>query len=320
MVFLGVLSACKITFHSIFGRIVHRPAFLLHCTSRYLYPRQLDALDTFGLYGRLVHGVSTHPSSLGELWKDVIGEDSAWIISCASSTFCFGAALSYSILLGDTFSALAQTIGLSGFSASRRLWILLLSGTILFPLCNMKSLLALAPISITGVFGALFNTVVLGWRCPIINPSSPYNVGGRYFESLSLQQLPRFDTISRGFASPYSLILGGMAAFAYLAHVSAPSFYHAIQGENSGKKGEGSDGTALDAYFKVTLRGFSSVILINCLAMTFGFLTFGGNSSGIIINNFSTIDPMASCCRLLMGVCVLGGYRKFTNGFLLQYQ
>lgn len=273
-----------------------------------LYFDQLDAKDTFGLYGRLVHGLSTQPRSLGELWKEEMGENSAWIISLASVTFCFGAALSYSILLGDTFSAIARTMSLSGWCASRRLWILLLTGTILFPLCNMKSLLTLAPLSITGVVGVLLTTMALGWRCPLINPSSPYNVGGRYLESLSAQQLPKFDTVSRGFASPYSLILGGMGAFAYLGHFSAPSFYHAVKGED--EKEEQPNASSLASYYRVTIRAFTSVTLINCLAMTFGFLTFGGNSNGIVINNFSTLDPMASICRLLMGICVLGGYRK----------
>jgi amino acid permease len=48
--------------------------------------------------------------------------------------------------------------------------------------------------------------------------------------------------------------------------------------------------------------------LINCLVMAFGFLTFGGNSKGLILNNFSTMDLGASICRLLMAICVIGGY------------
>eukprot|EP00980_Cylindrotheca_fusiformis_P010997 scaffold2526_cov131-Cylindrotheca_fusiformis.AAC.13 len=264
-------------------------------------------IDTFGLYGRLVHGLSTHPQSLGELWREEMGESSAWIISFASVAFCFGAALSYSVLLGDTFSAMAQTVGLSGLCASRRIWILLLTGTIIFPLCSMTSLLALAPLSKTGVFGILVTMTVLGWRCPSINPFSPYGTGGRYLESLSLNQVPRFNTISRGFGSPYSLILCGMAAFAYLGHFSAPNFYHAVCEEEGGEE---ECTSSLRSYFKVTCRGFASVTMINCLAMIFGFLTFGGNSSGIVINNFSTLDPMASLCRLLLGLCVIGGYRK----------
>jgi sodium-coupled neutral amino acid transporter 11 len=42
--------------------------------------------------------------------------------------------------------------------------------------------------------------------------------------------------------------------------------------------------------------------------MTFGFLTFGGNSMGVILNNFSTFDTGATVCRLLTAISVIGGY------------
>ena len=48
--------------------------------------------------------------------------------------------------------------------------------------------------------------------------------------------------------------------------------------------------------------------IVNCLVMAFGFLTFGGQSQGIILNNYSTLDKGASICRLLMAICVTGGF------------
>lgn len=48
--------------------------------------------------------------------------------------------------------------------------------------------------------------------------------------------------------------------------------------------------------------------MLNCLVMAFGFLTFGGSSAGMILNNFSTQDPGAFVCRILMAICVIGGY------------
>jgi hypothetical protein len=42
--------------------------------------------------------------------------------------------------------------------------------------------------------------------------------------------------------------------------------------------------------------------------MTFGFLTFGGNAMGVILNNFSTFDKGATVCRLLTAISVIGGY------------
>jgi hypothetical protein len=65
---------------------------------------------------------------------------------------------------------------------------------------------------------------------------------------------------------------------------------------------------ALTNYFKVTLGGFSDATIINCLIMAFGFLTFGGRSQGVILNNYSTFDSGATICRFLTAVSVIGGY------------
>lgn len=50
--------------------------------------------------------------SLGELWDKAIGKESSWFITLSVFTFALGGALAYSIVLGDAFSSLAQTIGL----------------------------------------------------------------------------------------------------------------------------------------------------------------------------------------------------------------
>jgi sodium-coupled neutral amino acid transporter 11 len=115
------------------------------------------------------------------------------------------------------------------------------------------------------------------------------------------------------------MILSGMAASSYSGHFSAPAFYHSTQGQEDkttdNATTEPTDNPkALRDFFKVAVGGFSTVTIINCLVMAFGFLTFGGNSNGVILNNFSTMDPGASFCRLLMAVCVLGGYPLLISG------
>lgn len=39
-----------------------------------------------------------------------------------------------------------------------------------------------------------------------------------------------------------------------------------------------------------------------------GYLTFGGNSDSYILNNYSARDPLATACRLLVGISVLTIY------------
>jgi sodium-coupled neutral amino acid transporter 11 len=170
---------------------------------------------TFAMYGRLVH--ASQAKSLGELWEKKKNKRSAWFVSVASLTFCFGACLSYSILLGDVSSSMAQSIGWDGIFASRQFWILLLTGTVLYPLCNLRSLLALAPLSLAGVAAVLITTLFIVWRCPLVNGGSPYAApGGKLLATLSASQLPRFNTIHKGLLNPSSLILLGMSASAYL--------------------------------------------------------------------------------------------------------
>ncbi|KAG7339278.1 transmembrane amino acid transporter [Nitzschia inconspicua] len=285
---------------------------------------------TFAMYGRLVH--VSQAKSLGELWEKKKNKRSAWFVSFASFLFCFGACLSYSILLGDVSSSMAQTLGGSGILTSRHFWIMLLTTFVLYPLCNLPSLLALAPLSRAGVAAVLMTTMFIVFRCPFVNPGSPYAaVGGTLMKTLSAIQLPRFNTFNNGFCHPSSLILLGMAASAYLGHFTAPNFYHSVKRAECAVPSTSDDGgidcitaapevdpsfqlkadensVVLKDFFKVTIGGFSAVTIINCFIMAFGFLTFGGNSSGVILNNYSTFDSGATVCRFLTAISVIGGY------------
>jgi sodium-coupled neutral amino acid transporter 11 len=274
---------------------------------------------TFGLYGRLVH--FSQAKSLGEVWEKEKGTESAWIISVSTLTFCFGGALAYSILLGDAFASLAGAAGLTGIGATRQCWIVLLSATVLFPLCNLKSLLALAPLSIAGVISVLTTAGFLGWRCPAMNAASPYaSPGGVLLATLTSKQSPVFGTFNKGIPSLASMVLVGMSATSYLAHFSAPGFYHSLRTRSSDDDDSSSVADAephpqtLRDYFRVTRYGFGVCTLVNCLIMAFGYLTFGGNCQGVILNNYSTTDIGASICRLLMAVCVAGGYPFLIGG------
>lgn len=47
-----------------------------------------------------------------------------------------------------------------------------------------------------------------------------------------------------------------------------------------------------------------SAVLYMAIA-SFGFLTFGGNSAGFILNNYSPYDPLANISRIAVGISVL---------------
>jgi solute carrier family 38 (sodium-coupled neutral amino acid transporter), member 11 len=170
---------------------------------------------TFALYGRLVHACQA--KSLGELWKKEKNERSAWIVSVASLAFCLGACLSHSILLGDVSSSMAHTIGCSGIFSTRQFWIIISTTCILYPLCSLQSLMALAPLSLVGVAAVFMTTLFIVFRCPLVNAGSPYTApAGKLLSTLTPIQFPTFNTFNNGLCHPSSLILFGMSASAYL--------------------------------------------------------------------------------------------------------
>ena len=54
--------------------------------------------------------------------------------------------------------------------------------------------------------------------------------------------------------------------------------------------------------------GFAATGVASVLIMVFGFNTFGGNSAGVVLNNYSVRDGLMNIGRLLMGVSVIGSY------------
>jgi amino acid permease len=42
--------------------------------------------------------------------------------------------------------------------------------------------------------------------------------------------------------------------------------------------------------------------------MSFGFLTFGGAASGLILNNYANIDPLMTFCRVAVAAAIVASY------------
>jgi solute carrier family 38 (sodium-coupled neutral amino acid transporter), member 11 len=229
------------------------------------------------------------------MWEIEVGENSSWIVSLATLTCCLGCALTYSIVLGDTFQSLALTAGFSGIWATRYTSILTISFLALYPLSRLQSLAALAPVSMVGVFGIVVTCIFMGSRYF----GSAYRLpNGALLSTLAPTLLPSFQARTSQTNPMSALILGSMSATAFLSHFAAPDFLNLL------KQGP----TTLRDYGRLTLQSFTGVALINIAILTFGFLTFGGNSAGMVLNNYSNLDLGASVCRLLMAVSVIGGY------------
>lgn len=79
-------------------------------------------------------------------------------------------------------------------------------------------------------------------------------------------------------------------------HYNSPRFYREIRDTN------------LQKYQVVVSTSFGiSAVLYSGIAV-FGFLTFGAHSDGFILNNYSPQDPLATFCRMAVGVSTLAAY------------
>ena len=241
---------------------------------------------------------SDKSKSIGEAWEDEIGADSSWIVSLSCLLTPLGAALTYSIILGDMLSSLAQSAGLTGILARRQTSILGITAAVLYPLCNLSSLAALAPVSMIGVIGMVFTSLFMVFRAI---PGGAYcaATGGSFLSTLAPALQPSFGVIGNNAYSASILILVSMAATAYLAHFSAQDFYDGLK-EKTVKK-----------FGVLTSLGFGIAALMNVIIMSAGFLTFGGNCKGMVLNNYSAKDIGATISRMIVTISLIGSYPIF---------
>jgi sodium-coupled neutral amino acid transporter 11 len=195
------------------------------------------------------------------------------------------------MILGDFLSPIVQQ--------PRNACIIAVTAACLYPLALLPSLDALAPVSFVGVIGSFVTCAVMFYQWKF---SSSYRLPSGYFlASLARDKQPTFGV--RGTSSnPLSaLVLVSMAATSYLCHFSAPEFLASLKG-------------CLKDYRAVTFMGFAGVGIINVAIMCAGYLTFGGNSSGLILNSYAQKDVLAGVCRLLMALSVVGSFPFQLNG------
>jgi len=65
----------------------------------------------------------------------------------------------------------------------------------------------------------------------------------------------------------------------------------------------------------VVAGSFGLSALLYTIIAAAGFLTFGGNSNGLILNNYSPFDPLTTLCRLATAFSTLLSYPIVFIGF-----
>ncbi len=188
-------------------------------------------------------------------------------------------------------SFLSQTFKLPAIVAERSNTILALSGLILLPLCSLKSLSALAPFSLLGLGGTLYTAIFMLIRYL----DGSYAEGGEFFKDLIVK--PSFS--KRGgysVASFNAFVLVSMLSTSFVAHFNAPTFMNELK-----------DAT-VSRFNTVVNGGFLAAIVLFVFIMSVGFLTFGGNSLGFVLNNYSNNDVLATSARFAIGLALITGF------------
>ncbi|EJK46352.1 hypothetical protein THAOC_34982 [Thalassiosira oceanica] len=298
--------------------------------------RLLSHRTSLLLHGRYVSNIAAntdHPpghsktrTSYRDAWSKSVGDDSSWIPAATCTFKTCVAVLSYSMILADTIRALLLT---AGFETTRTAALLGITGTTLLPLCLLKNLSSLAPFSLVGITGMFYTAVVMAIRylggayklgVPAVKKSKVAAIPAGKCESPQLcvcaisslfctdshnrkhedladvaaNYQPKFGDLGASAAlTPNVFILICMLSTAYMAHFNAPKFYTELK-DNTIKR-----------YNTVVGTSFGVSVLIFALVASLGFLTFGSNCSGLILNNYSGKDALMSLSRVAVAISIV---------------
>ena len=129
-----------------------------------------------------------------------------------------------------------------------------------------------------------------------------YQPGGRYFDDIATDLRPLFGHRNEPWTVKV-LPLVCMIFEAYVMHYDSPRFYAELKRRSIPRFTTcvgGSFGLAGTCYIVIAAAGF---------------LTFGGHADSYILNNYSAYDPLATACRLFIGISVLTTYPIAFIGF-----
>lgn len=274
------------------------PLALIPASTMVLVLGALSAYS-FAVLGRVC--ASYEASSYREAWEKTIGEKTAWIVTACCTITPLFACLAYAIIIGDSFAALATAAKreapgwlaatVAAFGGVRRFFISTFSIGLLWPLCSLKSLAALAPTSALGTAGVVYTAGFMGLRAL----DGTYTNGGAFCNAVATAGKAAPCSLVDTFMTPNVAVFVAMLGTAYMAHFNAPSFLDGA-------------GRNLKKFKKIVFNGFGLSVLFNLAVMTAGFCTFGGASSGFILNNYAPADVLASVARFVFGFSILFTY------------
>ncbi|EED91244.1 amino acid/polyamine transporter, partial [Thalassiosira pseudonana CCMP1335] len=180
--------------------------------------------------------------------------------------------LAYSMILADTTRSLLARVG---YEVSRTSSLMYITIFVLLPLCLVKKLSVLAPFSALGTGGIVFTLAVMALRC----------FDGTY----DSQRDGRFLDVS-------VIVFATAVPFTFFCHYNAPRYYIELR-QNT-----------IPRFSHVANVSFGISALVYFAIGAFGYYTFGDNTNGFILNNYSTKDELATLCRFAIAIALIFTY------------
>jgi len=245
---------------------------------------------SFSLVGRVCN--ATGSQSLRECCEKTGYPRLGKFMTISVFLLLFAACASFSIIIGDSLSDILTTADLTGIWASYKFSLLTVIIAIELPLCLLKDMSKLAMTSKIGVSCEVFVVIFMALRYF----DGSYFPGGQYYDTprpigTSALNSKNLFKVSSG----TSLVLCAFS-LAYIGHFQAPKYYHQLRNRS------------VRRFNLATIGGFSIASLVFLAAMAFGYLTFGHHADGMILNNYSTEDPLATVARVGVLIAVAFGF------------
>jgi len=257
----------------------------------------------FGYYFLLIGRTNrlTLTTTYREAWESTKGEEGSFFVSLVNATKPFLANLAYSMILADTFQSLFQVF-FKWESCTRTVALLVVTVVALLPLCLLKNLKVLAPTSIIGTIGFCMCAIVMVIR--YFDGTYSMENNGRFIKDLPDHLKPSFIVEVEGNTNdggsyilwPRLLFFLCMLNEAFVAHYNAPRFYTELKNNT------------IQRFTIVVATSFGLTSIIYFIVTSFGFLTFGTNADGYILNNYSVHDPLANFVRVSIAIALICTY------------
>ena len=271
---------------------------------------------SFSLLGRICAITKSYSYSMA--WERTVGRRYGSKYQLFVDIVVFGKAIlgtwSFSIMISSTCTPLVQYVlekfpsrlALSGIDSSENglnptAVLIAISLFVLLPLCLSQKL---ASLSISSAVGTLGTSVTITTMIMRYFDGS-YEEGGTFYNDLASDQRPSFGTdlgANAFFASAKSLTLVSILSTGYVAHYNAPKYYYELRDHTTGR------------FNIVVTFGFFFAAVTYTVVSTLGFLTFGENSKGFILDNYSYRDPLATIARFGIAVSVISAYPLLFHG------